>query len=186
MRASDWSSDASRYLREPQSPYGPRPHVVAGLRRDHQLVAVRGKVVGQHPPEVDLGRAVRRPVVVGQIEVGDAEIERATHDRPLRVVGPVVAEVVPQPERHGGQLEPAAPATAVLHRVVSVVCCVVCRRVHGGEHTEARQRRSSRNPNRARTSATRSGSIVASSVVSSPAAVVSNSPSGSTTRLSPA
>ena len=49
-----------------------------------------------------------------------------------------------------------------------------------------RQRRSSRKPKRPRTWATRSGSIVASSVVSSPAAVVSSSPSGSTTRLSPA
>ena len=74
------------------------PHVVAGLGRDHQLVAIRPQVVGEHPPEVDLGRPVRRAVVVGQVEVGDPDVEGPSDDRPLRLVRPVVAEVVPQPQ----------------------------------------------------------------------------------------
>ena len=72
------------------------PHVVARLGRDDQLVALRAQVLGQQAPEVDLGRAVRRAVVVGEVEVGDPEVEGAAQDRPLRVDRAVVAEVLPQ------------------------------------------------------------------------------------------
>ena len=58
----------------------PRPHVPAGLGRDDQLVAERREVAAQEAAEVLLGRAVRRPVVVGQVEVGDAEVEGAPDD----------------------------------------------------------------------------------------------------------
>ena len=96
------------------------PHVVAGLGRDHQLVAVRPQVVGEHPSEVDLGRPVRWAVVVGEIEMGDPDIEGASDDRPLPLVRPVVAEVVPQPKRQRWQFESAAAAPPVRHRVVAV------------------------------------------------------------------
>ena len=64
-------------------PVRPRPHVVPGLGRDDQLVPVREEVLAEQPPEVDLGRPVGRPVVVREIEVGDAEVEGAPQDRAL-------------------------------------------------------------------------------------------------------
>ena len=67
--------------RAARSPYGPGPHVVAGLRRDDELVAVGREVLAHHPAEVRLGRAVRRAVVVGQIEVRDAAVERVAQQR---------------------------------------------------------------------------------------------------------
>jgi len=66
----------SKYLRYPAVAVRARPHVIAGLGGDHQLVAVRPEVIGKHSPEVDLGRPVGRAVVVGEIEVGDAQVER--------------------------------------------------------------------------------------------------------------
>ena len=78
-------------------PVGARPHVVARLRRDDQLVAVAGEVLVEDASEVDLRAAVGRAVVVGEIEVGDAEIERAPHDRAAGRERPVIAEVLPQP-----------------------------------------------------------------------------------------
>ena len=56
------------------------PHVVAGLGGDDDLVAVGREVVGQDAAEVGLGAAGRRAVVVGQVEVGDAEVEGAAAD----------------------------------------------------------------------------------------------------------
>ena len=88
----------------------PRPHVVPGLGGDDQLVPVRPEVLAQQPPEVDLSVPVGRPVVVRQVEVGDAEVEGAAQDRPLHLDRRLVAEVLPQPERHRGQLQPAPPA----------------------------------------------------------------------------
>ena len=105
----------------PEVAVGPGPHVVAGLGRDDQLVAVGGEVGGEHAPEVLLGRPVGRAVVVGQVEVGDAEIERPPADRLLGRERPVVAEVVPQPERDGRQQQPAGAAPAIRHRVVAVL-----------------------------------------------------------------
>jgi hypothetical protein len=48
--------------------------------------------------EVGLGAAVGRAVVVGEVEVGDAQIERAAQDGALDVERLVVAEVVPEPQ----------------------------------------------------------------------------------------
>ncbi len=86
-------------------PVRPRPHVVAGFRGDHQLVAERRQVFLEDLPEVLLRRAVRRPVVVGEIEVGDAEVEGAADDRAADLERSiVVSEVVPEPERDRRQL----------------------------------------------------------------------------------
>ena len=52
--------------------------------------------------------------------MGDAEVEGAADDRALVLERLVVAEVVPQAERDGGELEAAAAAAAVGHRVVAV------------------------------------------------------------------
>ena len=78
---------------------GAGPHVVAGLGRDDQLVAVGPEVLRQEPAEVLLGGAVGRAVVVGQVEMRDAEVERAAQDRAARLERTVAAEVVPEPER---------------------------------------------------------------------------------------
>jgi hypothetical protein len=106
------------------------PHVPAGLRRDHQLVAVRLEVLRQNPAEALLGRPVGRAVIVRQIEVRDAQIEGAARHRPAVFVNVVAAEVVPQPQRHGRQFQPAAAAAVVAHRRIAVlgrgvrhVCC---------------------------------------------------------------
>jgi hypothetical protein len=92
---------------------GPRPHVPTGLGRDDELVAVVVQVLAEDPSEVGLGAAVRGSVVVGQVEMGDAQVEGPAHDGALGVEGPVVTEVLPQPERHGRRQEAAAPTTAV-------------------------------------------------------------------------
>ena len=97
-----------------------RPHVVTGLGRDHELIAVAGQVGRQDPAEVLLGRAVRRAVVVGQVELGDPQVERTADDRALALQRDVAAKVLPQAERDRRQLEPAAAAAAVLHARVAV------------------------------------------------------------------
>ena len=76
----------------------PGPHVVAGLAGDDQLVAMGVKIRLQDATKVRLGRAVRRAVVVGQVEVGDTAVERAPDDRPLGRERPIIAEVLPQPQ----------------------------------------------------------------------------------------
>jgi len=75
-----------------------RPHVIAGLGRDDQLVAVGPEVLGEDATEVVLGAAVGRSVVVGEVEVRDAEVERASQHGATVRQRAVVAEVLPQPE----------------------------------------------------------------------------------------
>src|ERR1044072_5211760 len=99
-----------------------RPHVVAGLGRDHELVAIRVQVDLEHAPEVLLRGAVRRPVVVSQVEVGDPELKSAPDYRAARFKGKVVAEVVPQAEGEQRQVEPAATGPPIPHAVVAIVC----------------------------------------------------------------
>jgi hypothetical protein len=101
-----------------QIPVRPGPVVPAGLRGDDELFAVREEVLAKVAGEVLLGRPVRRAVVVGQVEVGDAEIEGAAQDVPLAVERHVVAEVVPQAQRHRGQHESALADPSVRHAAV--------------------------------------------------------------------
>ena len=72
-------------------------------------------------PKLTSADAVRRAVVVGKVEVRDAEVERAADGRALGVEQAVVAEVLPEAEREQRQLEAAATAAAVGHRVVARV-----------------------------------------------------------------
>ena len=51
-----------------------------------------------HTAEVLLGCSVRWPVVVGEIEMSDAHVERTQADVALDGEGTVMAEVVPQAE----------------------------------------------------------------------------------------
>jgi hypothetical protein len=107
-------------LARPPLPVRPRPHVVARFRRDDELVAVRTEIVTQELAERLLGRTVRRAVVVREIEVRDPQVERAADDRAAPLERVDAAEVVPEPERDEGQVEPAPAAAPVAHRSVAV------------------------------------------------------------------
>ena len=75
----------------------------------------------EDPGKVGLGAAVRGSVVVGQVEMSYAQVEGLAHDCTLRVEGPVVTEVLPEPQRHGGQEQAAVPTTAVGHGPVTIL-----------------------------------------------------------------
>src|SRR5450755_4272079 len=103
-------------------PVRPWPHVVARLGRDDQLVAIAAQVRAQDRAEVGLGGAIRRAIVVGQIKVRYPEVERAPDDRALQAGGPVITEVLPEPERNLGKLQPAAPAPPVRDLLIAAGC----------------------------------------------------------------
>ena len=75
----------------------PGPHVVAGLGADHEFVAVGAEIAVHDAPEILLGGAGRRTVIVRQVEVGDAEVEGAPEQGPAILEGVHAAEIVPKP-----------------------------------------------------------------------------------------
>src|SRR6267378_2570177 len=68
-----------------------------------------------------LGRAVRRPIVVRQVEVRDPQIEGPADDGALRLDQAIAPEVLPEPERDCRELEPAATGAPVGHASVTVL-----------------------------------------------------------------
>jgi hypothetical protein len=84
----------------PEVTIGTRPHVPTGFGGDDELVSVRAEVLAEDPPEIDLCTSVRGSVVVGQIEVGDTQVESTPQDGTLSIKWSVVTEVLPQPKRH--------------------------------------------------------------------------------------
>jgi hypothetical protein len=102
-------------LAGPEVAVGPRPHVVAGLCGNHEFVAERREVAPQVLAEVGLGAAVRRPVVVGKVDVRHTEIESAAQDLLLTVHRHVVSEVLPEAERDCGQQKSTSTGAAVGH-----------------------------------------------------------------------
>src|SRR4029079_11398255 len=73
-----------------------------------------------------LGRPVRRAVVVREVEMGDAEVERSAHDGAAALKRRVTAEVLPESERDRRQVQPGDAGSAVLHLLVAVVGRRVC------------------------------------------------------------
>jgi hypothetical protein len=79
---------------------GAGPHIVAGLSRDHELVAIGVEIRTEDTTEILFGRAVWRAVIVGEVEMGDAPVEGATQNGALRLERVDAAEILPQPERN--------------------------------------------------------------------------------------
>jgi hypothetical protein len=77
MRFRLWSRLASRYLARAQIAVGAGPHVPTGLGGDDQFVAVGKEVFFDDLAEGFFGRSVGRAVIIGEIEMRDAEIEGA-------------------------------------------------------------------------------------------------------------
>ena len=100
---------------------GARPHVVPRLGGDDKFVTVGAQVLLEQAAERLLGRSVGRPVVVREIEVRDAAVERAPQHRARRLERLVAAEVLPEPQRDRRQLQAPAPAPPVRHGVVALV-----------------------------------------------------------------
>ena len=94
----------------------PGPHAVAGLGGDHQLVAQAVEIGAQDLAEQRLGGAGRRAVIVGEIEMRDAEVEGRAADLARGRRRLVLAEIVPEPERDRRQHQAAAAAPVVEHR----------------------------------------------------------------------
>ena len=76
---------------------GACPHFITSLGRDNQLVAVDAQIVPQDFAKVFLGGAGLRAVVIGQVKVGDAVVERGAAERTHILVGGGIAKIVPQP-----------------------------------------------------------------------------------------
>ena len=104
---------------------GACPHFITGLGRDNQLVAVDAQIIAQNFTKIPLGCARLRAVVVGQVKVGDAVVERGAAERTHILVGGGIAEIVPQPQRDGGQQQPAGPAAAVGQALIAVLRSLV-------------------------------------------------------------
>ena len=98
---------------------GARPHVIARLGGDDQLVAVRFPVAQHVDAEIPLGLAIGRAVVVGEIEMRDAVVKRRAQDVALHAEGRDIAEVMPQTQRDRGQHKAAPSAAAVGHDVIA-------------------------------------------------------------------
>ena len=98
---------------------GTRPHVPARLGGDDQFVTIGAQVLPQDPTKGRLCRSGRGTVVVGQVEVRDAQVEGAMNHGPGVFKGVDAAKVVPEPQRDRGQLEAALSAAVIGHGVVA-------------------------------------------------------------------
>ena len=98
----------------------PRPHVVAGLGRDDQLVAVGVQVGGQDASEVSLGGPVGGTVIVGKIEMGHAAVEGVPDDGTLYLERSIVTKVLPEPKRDRREPEAAGTHAPIGHPVISI------------------------------------------------------------------
>jgi hypothetical protein len=101
-------------------PVGAGPHVPSGFGGDDKFIAVGTKIFFENLAKGFFGGSVGRAIVVGEIEVSDAEVEGAAEHGASVFEIIVATEVVPEAERDGGKLDAAASAAAILHGVVTV------------------------------------------------------------------
>ena len=87
----------------------------------HQLIPVGTQVFFKIRPEILLGSAGHRAVVVRHIDVRDAAVECGAQHGAHIVEGVARTEVMPQPQRNAGQLQAAFAAACVLHRLITAL-----------------------------------------------------------------
>ncbi len=105
---------------------GAGPHVPARLGRNDQFVAIGGEVSCHDSAEILLGRAVGRPVIVRQVEMGDAAIEGPPKDGAAGLEHVRPSEILPEPQRNGGEVDPAPAAAAIGHGArIAIGCCLI-------------------------------------------------------------
>lgn len=92
---------------------GAWPHGVAGFGGDDEFVAVGGEIEAEEFAEIFFRGTGRWAVVVGEIKMGDAEIEGAADDGATRGENIDVAEIVPEPEGDERKFDATAAAAAV-------------------------------------------------------------------------
>src|SRR5450631_264 len=88
------------------------PHLPACLTGNYQLVSVLAEVPLEDAPEVLLRRTKRRPVVVREVEMGDAAVECAANDGAPRLEDIRATEVLPKAEGDRRELQAREPASA--------------------------------------------------------------------------
>ena len=71
--------------------------------------------------EIAFGLAVGRPVIIGQVEMGNAIVKGRAQDTLLNAEGGNIAKVVPQAQRDGRQLLAAGAAAAVFPLLIAIV-----------------------------------------------------------------
>jgi len=115
------------------------PHVPPSLGRDNEFVAVDSKISCEDTSKILLRRTIWGAVVVGEIEVGHATIERSAQDGPPRFEHVVSAEVLPQTQADCRQPQPAAAGASIRHaafiperrgdvRAIKRHCCLLVNR----------------------------------------------------------
>ena len=77
------------------------------------------EIRGERFADEGFGRTGWRAVVVGEVEVGEAEIEGAPQHPPGFVGVGAGAEIMPAAEGDGGKFQAAATAAPVLHGVIT-------------------------------------------------------------------
>ena len=100
-----------------------RPHVVPGLGRNDHLVPIGCKVGAQEFAECALRGALCRTIIVGKVEVGDAEIKSGPRNFLFALVRGVIAEIVPKSQRNERQFQSGPTTAAVVHAGVTVGRC---------------------------------------------------------------
>ena len=119
----------------PHSPVRARPHLPSGLGGNDQFLTVPGEVLTEDTAEVELRGTRRRTIVVGQIEVRDAQVESLAQRGAHGGQRSVVTEVVPQPQGQRGQFQARVPHPPIRHGVVTVLGrgpdCVITESQHG-------------------------------------------------------
>ena len=110
MRLRDCVQAGKQILARAPFAVGTGPHVVARLGGDDQFVAIGMEILLEQCAEVFFGRAGRRTVVVGEVEVRDAEIEGAAGNG-ASVLENVAAppKLYHQPSEMAGSLSPLLP-----------------------------------------------------------------------------
>src|SRR5918996_925106 len=98
MRWSDWSRLASRYLRDPHSPYGPGHMSYPALVEMISSSRWPAKSAARMRPKLASAPAAGGPFFLGGVVGGWPEGEAPPQDGPLVRQRRLVAEVVPQPE----------------------------------------------------------------------------------------
>ena len=111
----------------PGTPFsvGSVPHEESGFAGDDEFIAVRRQIRCHDATEIFFSGTGNRTVVVGEVEVGDSEVERGFHHGGAVFQHVDRAEVLPQTERDRRKQDAASAAAPVCHFRIAFFRCKI-------------------------------------------------------------
>ena len=99
---------------------GTLPHIIACLSANQKLFPIRAKISLVQNTEISLRLSIGGTVIVGQIKMGNAQVEGLPKNILHLLLRIPFSEVMPKPQRNRRKIQTGFPRLSIFHAIITI------------------------------------------------------------------